>query len=184
MLGVGKRLINWGASKDLIVELDWWQSIQLPGNITVTALPARHFSGRWLNDRYSTLWGSFAIKGPSHNVYFGADSGYYNGFKTIGEKLGPFDLAMLDTGAYNKEWEDIHMGPENAVQATIDLQAKLLMPIHWGLFSLAFHPWKEPVERVIKAAQANNVPLVLPAPGETYDIDKGAYNSNWWQAYK
>lgn len=180
MLGVGKRLINWGADKNLVTELDWWQQIEVGNGFTITALPGRHFSGRWLTDRFSTLWGSFAIKGPLHNVYFGADSGYYDGFKKIGDRLGPFDLTMLDSGAYNKEWESIHMGPENAVQANIDLKGKLLMPIHWGTFNLAFHPWKEPAERAVKAAAINNVPLLLPAPGQTVDIKNGSYNSAWW----
>jgi L-ascorbate metabolism protein UlaG (beta-lactamase superfamily) len=184
MLGVGKRLIKWGADKDLVTELDWWQQKELNGGFIITALPARHFSGRWTNDRLSTLWGSFAIRGPLHNVYFGADSGYYDGFKKIGEELGPFDLTMLDTGAYNKEWESIHMGPENAVKANVDLKGKLLMPIHWGTFNLAFHPWTEPVERVIKAAQLQQVPLLLPAPGETRSISDGSYNSRWWESYK
>lgn len=121
LLGVGKRLTDWGADKSLVTELDWWQHIELSNGLSVTALPSRHFSGRWINDRFSTLWGSFAIKGPKHNVYFGADSGYYDGFKNIGDKLGPFDLTMLDSGAYNKEWESIHMGPENALRAHLDL---------------------------------------------------------------
>ena len=184
MLGVGKRLIQWGADKALITEVDWWQQKEIEGGFTITALPSRHFSGRWLSDRFSTLWGSFAVKGPLHNVYFGSDSGYYNGFKKIGDKLGPFDLTMLDTGAYNKEWEAIHMGPENAVKANIDLKGKLLMPIHWGTFNLAFHPWKEPVERVIKAAEMNDVPLFLPRPGETKDVNHAAYNSRWWESYQ
>jgi L-ascorbate metabolism protein UlaG (beta-lactamase superfamily) len=179
MLGVGKRLIGWGVDKALVTELDWWQQKHVDNHI-ITALPSRHFSGRWLNDRFKTLWGSFAIKGPTHNVYFGADSGYYSGFKTIGDKLGPFDLTMLDTGAYNKEWESIHMGPENAVQAHLDLKGNLLMPIHWGMFSLAFHPWTEPVERVIEAANQKGVALLLPTPGETVNVDEGAYNSGWW----
>jgi len=180
LLGVGKRLVNWGVDKNLVTELDWWQQFKVD-DFVITALPSRHFSGRWLADRFSTLWGSFAIKGPVHNVYFGADSGYYNGFKLIGEKLGPFDLTMLDTGAYHQEWESIHMGPENAVQAHLDLEGKLLLPIHWGTFNLALHPWTEPVERVMKAAEANNVQLLLPAPGETVNVDDGAYISKWWE---
>lgn len=184
MLGVGKRLIGWGADTGLITELDWWQHTELGNGLTVTALPSRPFSGRWLSDRFSTLWGSFSVKGPQHHVYFGADSGYYDGFKKIGDKLGPFDLTMLDTGAYNREWESIHMGPENAVQAHLDLKGKLLMPIHWGTFNLAFHPWTEPVERVLKAAEKSNVSLLLPTPGETRNINMGAYNSRWWEGYK
>jgi len=182
MLGVGKRLIDWGADKDLVTELDWWQQKELGNGVVVTALPSRHFSGRWITDRFSTLWGSFAIKGRNHNVYFGADSGYYDGFKTIGAKLGPFDLTLIDTGAYNKEWENIHMGPERAVTAHIDLGGKLLMPIHWGTFNLAFHPWKEPVQRVIKSAAAQHVSLLLPTPGETVKVE-GAYNSLWWDRF-
>ena len=184
MLGVGKRLIKWGIDKNLITELDWWQQTEVLKDFSITALPSRHFSGRSLSDRFSTLWGSFAIKGTTHQVYFGADSGYYNGFKTIGDKLGPFDLTLLDTGAYNKMWEEIHMGPENAVQAHLDLKGKILMPIHWGTFALAFHPWKEPVERIIKAAAKYNVTLLLPEPGETITVNSEGYNSKWWEKYQ
>jgi L-ascorbate metabolism protein UlaG (beta-lactamase superfamily) len=183
MLGVGKRLIGWGVKEELVMELDWWQSFSIDAGFQVTALPSRHFSGRWLNDRFSTLWGSFAIQGPIHNVYFGADSGYHDRFKEIGEKLGPFDLTMLDSGAYDEEWMSIHMGPENAVQSHLDLKGKMLMPIHWGTFNLAFHPWTEPVERVLQAAKEKQVPLLIPEPGQTMNVDDGAYNSNWWQKY-
>ena len=180
LLKVGDRLIKWGIDKSLITQLDWWQSAELGDGFGVTATPARHFSGRWLNDRFSTLWGALAIKGPLHHVFYGADSGYFEGFKTIGERLGPFDLTLLEIGAYNEEWASIHMGPENAIQAHIDLKGKYLLPIHWGTFSLAFHPWKEPVERLIKEAQRKNVLLVLPAPGETWQLAEGTYNSEWW----
>lgn len=179
MLGVGQRLINWGADRNRITELDWWQEATV-GNHKITALPARHFSGRGLTDRFRTLWGSFSIRGPRHHVYFGADSGYWEGFKTIGEKLGPFDLTMLDSGAYGDEWPLIHMGPENAIQAHRDLRGRLLMPIHWGTFKLAYHPWKEPVERVLAAAKVKDVKLMLPAPGETREIGTEAYHSEWW----
>lgn len=182
MLGVGQRLLKWGVSKNLVTELDWWQPIPL-GEHTITAAPARHFSGRWLGDRFTTLWGSFAIRGPRHNVYFGADSGYYEGFTAIGERLGPFDLAMLEIGAYNQEWETIHMGPENAAQATLDVKAACLLPIHWGTFNLAFHAWTEPVERLLLAAEKNAIPLILPTPGETVIIKGEALNSAWWQPY-
>jgi L-ascorbate metabolism protein UlaG (beta-lactamase superfamily) len=183
-LGVGRRLLKWGVPQNLVTELDWWQSLPFGDQHTLTAAPARHFSGRWLNDRFTTLWGSIAIKGPLHNVYYGADSGYYKGFVTIGEKLGPFDLALLEIGAYNEEWEAIHMGPENAVQAAIDVKAKLLMPIHWGTFNLAMHPWTEPIERLLAEAEKKNVSLVLPAPGEIVTVHDQAYNSRWWEKYK
>lgn len=183
-LGVGKRLKDWGVPSSLVTELDWWDSVSLGQGHAISAAPARHFSGRWLTDRFSTLWGSFAISGPLHKVYYGADSGYYDGFVTIGEKLGPFDLALLEIGAYNEEWEAIHMGPEKAVQAAIDLKADLLMPIHWGTFNLAMHAWQEPVERLITAAEKKAVPLVLPAPGETTTINGAPYNSGWWKNYR
>jgi L-ascorbate metabolism protein UlaG (beta-lactamase superfamily) len=182
MLGVGQRLINWGIPKEKVTELDWWQNTTLD-DIKITAAPARHFSGRWLNDRFKTLWGSFALRSPHSAVYFGADSGYYDGFKTIGEKLGPFDLTMLEIGAYNEDWMAIHMGPEGAIQAQKDLGSGLLLPIHWGTFSLAFHPWKEPVERLLAEAQKKDVQLILPKPGETFNIDRGSYNSKWWEEY-
>jgi L-ascorbate metabolism protein UlaG (beta-lactamase superfamily) len=181
MLGVGDRLAKWGIDKTIIIEMDWWQSLPLESNFTLTAAPARHFSGRWLKDRFRTLWGSFAIKGPVHNVFFGADSGYYDGFTRIGERLGPFDLTMLEIGAYGDQWPDIHMGPEPAVLAHTELRGKLLMPIHWGTFNLAFHPWKEPAERVLQQAMQKHVPLLLPTPGTTYDIKKGPWISGWWQ---
>lgn len=183
LLSVGKRLIKWGLPPELVSELDWWQSKELEGGITITAAPVRHFSGRWLNDRFKTLWGSFSIKSPQHNVFFGADSGYFNGFKEIGERLGPFDVAMLEIGAYNENWESIHMGPENAVQATLDIGNPLLMPIHWGTFNLAMHPWKEPVNRLMAEAERKNVSLVLPAPGETITLNRSAYNSFWWNQF-
>jgi L-ascorbate metabolism protein UlaG (beta-lactamase superfamily) len=182
MLGVGKRLLNWGVDKRLVTELDWWQSTKV-GEHSITAAPARHFSGRWLNDRFSTLWGSFVIKGPLHKVYYGADSGYYSGFVSIGEKLGPFDLVLLEIGAYNEEWLAVHMGPESAVQVALDLKARMVMPIHWGTFNLAMHPWKEPVERLQAEAGKKGVPLILPAPGETIQVNNDAYNSRWWEKF-
>jgi L-ascorbate metabolism protein UlaG (beta-lactamase superfamily) len=183
LLGVKKRLTDWGINKDQVSELDWWDTMLMDLDFKITVAPARHFSGRWLADRFATLWGSFAIQGPVHSVYFGADSGYYNGFTTIAEKLGPFNLALLEIGAYNEEWEAIHMGPEKAVQALIDLGSPPLMPIHWGTFNLAMHPWKEPVERLIAEAAKKGVRLLLPAPGETVIVDNQSYNSQWWMKY-
>lgn len=181
MLGVGKRLRKWGVTDALITELDWWQQKDLGDGVIITALPARHFSGRWINDRFTTLWGSFAIKTPHHNIYFGADSGYYEGFKTIGEALGPFDLTLLEIGAYNQRWADIHMGPEAAVQAHLDVGGKILLPLHWGTFALAFHTWTEPIERLLREAAKRNVSLIVPAPGETRTVSKGAYLNQWWE---
>lgn len=184
MLGVGKRLKDWGVPEKQITELDWWQSTNIGKDTVITATPARHFSGRWLGDRFKTLWGSFAIKSSAHNVFFGADSGYFNGFAQIAKHLGPFNLAMLEIGAYNEEWEAIHMGPISAVQATVDLGRPLLLPIHWGTFNLAFHSWKEPVERLIREAEERGIGLMLPAPGETVTVNEKPYNSHWWSLYQ
>jgi L-ascorbate metabolism protein UlaG (beta-lactamase superfamily) len=181
MLGVGKRLRKWGINPALITELDWWQQKELGDGFMLTALPARHFSGRSLTDRFTTLWGSFAIKSPNHNIYFGADSGYYEGFKMIGELLGPFDLTLLEIGAYNSLWADIHMGPENAIQAHLDVRGRLLLPLHWGTFALAFHSWTEPVERLITEATKKSVQLIVPEPGETRTLSNGAYLNRWWE---
>jgi L-ascorbate metabolism protein UlaG (beta-lactamase superfamily) len=181
MLGVGKRLLNWGIKKELVTELDWWQEKDLGDGFKLTALPARHFSGRWLTDRFTTLWGSFVIKAPRHNIYFGADSGYYEGFKKIGDNYGPFDLALLEIGAYNPMWADIHMGPENAAMAFQDVKGKLLLPLHWGTFALAFHPWTEPIERLLAAVKKTKMPVLVPAPGETRSLAAGAYINKWWK---
>jgi L-ascorbate metabolism protein UlaG (beta-lactamase superfamily) len=184
LLGVGQRLRNWGASPSLITELDWWESTSIGDGFVVAATPSRHFSGRWIRDRFKTLWGAFAIQSPLHNIFFGADSGYYDGFGQIAKRLGPFDVAMLEIGAYNEEWEAIHMGPVGAVQAAIDLERPLLLPIHWATFNLALHPWKEPVERLLREAEEKSVNLLLPAPGETINIKAMPYNSRWWEKYR
>lgn len=180
MLGVGERLQKWGIEKSLITELDWWQEVQLHG-LLITACPAQHFSGRWLNDRFSTLWGAFGIRASKHNLFYGADSGYFSGFSEIGNRLGPFDLTMLEIGAYHHLWPDIHMGPENAVRAHINLKGACLLPIHWGTFNLAFHAWTEPVERLIVAAENANVPLLLPAPGQPADLAQQPFQNKWWE---
>jgi L-ascorbate metabolism protein UlaG (beta-lactamase superfamily) len=178
-LGVASYLMQWGIPKERITEMNWIDKVVIANSCEVTALPTRHFSGRSLFNRFETLWSSFAIKTPAHNIYFGADSGWFDGFKEIGEVYGPFDLTMLEVGAYNPGWADIHMGPENAAKAHIALQGKLLMPIHWGTFNLSLHAWKEPVEKILQQAAAQNIQLFLPKPGEPTTVT-GAYNSAWW----
>ncbi|MCL4114627.1 UNVERIFIED_CONTAM: hypothetical protein GTU68_005361 [Idotea baltica] len=159
--------------------MDWWQQIDFHG-ITLVSTPARHFSGRGLTDRFSTLWCSWVIKGSSKNIFFGGDSGYDASFKEIGIKLGPFDFAMLECGQYDEQWAEIHMMPEETVQANIDLNSKLLMPIHWGAFKLGLHPWVEPAERVSKKAAELNVQLTTPKIGEPIILGEPAPNSKWW----
>ena len=179
-LGVGKYLESWGIVKNYINELDWGDSIMIDHDIVVTATPARHFSGRGITHRNETLWSSFVIKGPQHNIFFGADSGWFPGFKEIGEVFGPFDLTMLEIGAYGKNWPDIHMGPDNASNAHLALKGKLMMPIHWGTFNLALHAWDEPIKRLLDYAKTKNIDLFAPEPGKPTNVE-GAYISNWWK---
>ncbi len=178
-LGVGAILEGWGIAKSRITEMDWGQTAKVGNDLTITTTPARHFSGRGITNRNQTLWSSFVIKGNKHNIFFGADSGWFPGFHDIGNQFGPFDLAMLEVGAYGEGWLDIHMGPDNATNAHLALKGKVMMPIHWGTFNLAFHAWREPVERTIQYAKDKNIKLFLPKPGAVTDFN-GEHNSKWW----
>lgn len=184
--GVGRHLRRWGVSSDTIHEMNWMDTFTVPSRsatpLTLTALPARHFSGRSLK-RYTTLWSSFALNTERHAVYHGADSGYFDGFKEIGEAFGPFDLATLEIGAFDPLWADIHMGPDNAVRAAQDLRARVLMPIHWGTFNLAFHDWWQPPERLTEVAGAAGLPLWIPPPGLPTEFTGEPRNSFWWRRY-
>ncbi len=180
-LGVGRYIQKWGVEKNYISELDWGDSIMLDDDCNITATPSRHFSGRGIIGRMETLWSSFVIKSAKHNIFFGADSGWFPGFKEIGDTFGPFDLTMLEIGAYGKYWPDIHMGPDNASNAQIALNGKLMMPIHWGTFNLAPHAWYEPIERLIDYAQEKNIKLFVPEPGKPTEVKE--YNSEWWKKY-
>ena len=154
-LGVSKNTLkkNGASEENFISEMDWGDSVLVGSDCVITATPARHFSGRGIFGRNETLWSSFVIKGSRHNIFFGADSGWFPGFKEIGDKFGPFDLTMLEIGAYGKYWPDIHMGPDHASDAHLALKGKLMMPIHWGTFNLAPHAWYEPIERLINYAK-------------------------------
>ncbi|WPU95387.1 MBL fold metallo-hydrolase [Mucilaginibacter sabulilitoris] len=181
-VGVGQYLRKWGIVANYITEMDWGDSVMIGNDIVVTATPSRHFSGRGIINRNETLWSSFVIKGPMHNIYFGADSGWSPSFAEIGEAFGPFDLTTLEVGAYGKYWPDIHMGPDHATNAHLALKGKLMMPIHYGTFNLAPHAWYEPVERLEKLAADKRIQLFVPKPGEPTEVT-GEYNSNWWKPY-
>ncbi len=181
-LGLRRYLESWGACGRQITELNWGETSSIPGGIQITATPARHFSGRALWNRNRTLWSSFVLRGPTHNIFFGADSGPFPGFQEIGDACGPFDLTLLEIGAYDADWPDIHMGPLHAAEAHLALRGKLLLPIHWGLFNLAFHPWQEPVERLLSYAKQKNIPLLLPRPGHPTEVTGATLNTFWWEA--
>ena len=178
-LGVGAILAKYGITTGDCTELNWTDNTQV-GTLTISALPARHFSGRSLFNRFETLWASFVLAGPKHRVYYGADSGEWFGFHEIGAAFGPFDLTMLEIGAANPLWADIHMGPEGAVRSFRELGGSgLLMPIHWGLFDLALHGWKEPIESVFAV---ESLRLWSPEPGMPTEVVEGQeVRSEWWR---
>jgi L-ascorbate metabolism protein UlaG (beta-lactamase superfamily) len=181
-LGVGAHLRAWGIPERRIVELDWNHSATID-ELTVVCLPARHFSGR-LFSRNNTLWASWGLIGPAHRAYFGGDTGYTKSFAGIGADHGPFDLTLMPIGAYNSGWPDIHMNPEEAVRAHLDVTdpgTGLLVPIHWGTFRLAPHPWAEPVERLIEAADADHVGVAVPTPGQRIDPARPGMFNSWWR---
>ncbi|HTD39492.1 MAG TPA: MBL fold metallo-hydrolase [Mucilaginibacter sp.] len=177
--GVGAHLENWGILRNFISELDWGDSAMITADCILTATPARHFSGRGISGRNETLWASFVIKTPQHNIFYGADSGWFPGFKEIGELYGPFDLTMLEIGAYGKYWPDIHMGPDHASNAHPALKGELMMPIHWGTFNLSTHAWDEPIERLLQYAKEKKIELFIPEPGKPTEVN-GPLNSEWW----
>jgi L-ascorbate metabolism protein UlaG (beta-lactamase superfamily) len=193
-LGIGRRLESWGVGRQRITELNWGETASLPSSshrrasahraasCHITAAPARHFSGRSLWQRNETLWSSFVIRSGWRKIFFGGDSGLFPGFREIGDAYGPFDLTMVEIGAYDNDWPDVHMGPEKAVEAHLALRGKLLLPIHWGLFNLAFHPWREPIERLTALAEWKNIPLLLPKPGNPTEVTGASLNTFWWEA--
>ena len=179
-LGVGAHLERWGVSADKITELDWWEDTNLPSNVKITATPARHFSGRSFA-RGRTLWSSFVLDLPGYRIFLGGDSGYDKTFKELGEKFGPFDLAILECGQYNTMWPTIHMFPEEVVTAGQDLRAKAVLPVHWGKFALAYHSWTEPVERFTKQANEVGFPYTTPRIGEPVVIGGTLPKTAWWK---
>ncbi|MFC5652528.1 MBL fold metallo-hydrolase [Paenibacillus solisilvae] len=182
-LGVGVHLERWGVDPERIEEHDWWDEFEFEG-LTLASTPARHFSGRRGMDRDSTLWCSWVIASQETRVFFSGDSGYGPHFAEIGNKYGPFDLTLMECGQYDERWAAIHMMPEETVQAHLDLLGKLMIPVHWGAFTLALHSWTDPAERAVKAAAAHNTPICTPRIGETVVIGaSGLPASPWWEAF-
>ena len=177
--GVGDRLIAWGIPANKIQQLGWWQSTQVQG-VELVATPAQHFSGRSLSDRDQTLWASWTILNQEQRIFFSGDSGYFAGFKEIGDKYGPFDLTLIETGAYDKQWPDVHMQPEESLQAHLDLRGKRLLPIHNGTFDLALHAWHEPFDRIVDLAHQHQVKISTPMMGEAVDIAEAQSGQRWW----
>jgi L-ascorbate metabolism protein UlaG (beta-lactamase superfamily) len=184
-LGVAAHLEGWGVAPERLVEHDWWQRHRLGGGVEVVSTPSRHFSGRGLFDRNETLWTSWVIVGPQHRVYFSGDTGQTAAFQTIREKLGPFDVAMLEIGQYHPSWGQIHLGPVGALDALKALGARFLLPVHWATFELGLHAWSEPAETLHTEAGRRGVSLVTPRLGEPVEPTAGGAASPstpWWRA--
>ncbi|KAF1017407.1 MAG: hypothetical protein GAK31_00672 [Stenotrophomonas maltophilia] len=179
-LGVGDQLIAWGIAADKVEQLDWWQSTEV-GGLRLTATPAQHFSGRGLGDSDRSLWASWVIQDDGFRIFFSGDTGYFDGFKAIGEKYGPFDLTMIETGAYDPRWAFVHMQPEQTLQAHLDLRGRWLLPIHNGTFDLALHRWEQPFERITALATEHGVDVATPRMGEALDMAAPVHGSRWWQ---
>ncbi|WP_088067237.1 MBL fold metallo-hydrolase [Gottfriedia luciferensis] len=180
-LGVGSHLESWGVSRECISEHNWWDEFRFE-HLTLACTPARHFSGRSLTDRNATLWCSWVILSEKTKIYFSGDSGYAPHFKEIGEKYGPFDIAFMECGQYDARWSVIHMLPEETVKAFTDVKGEVLVPIHFGAFTLAFHDWNDPIERAVKAAKENGVKYATPKIGETINLTTGDFPSSiWWK---
>ncbi|MDO3705955.1 MBL fold metallo-hydrolase [Micromonospora sp. C28SCA-DRY-2] len=179
-LGVGAHLDRWGVPAERIVELDWSECHRVAG-LEFTATAAQHFSGRGLR-RDGTLWSSWVIAGARRKVFYTGDSGYFDGYAEIGAEHGPFDVTLMQIGAYDRAWPSIHMFPEEAVDAHLDLRGGLLIPVHWATFNLALHDWSEPVDRLWAEAKARDVRLAVPRPGERVVVDDPPAVDGWWQS--
>ncbi len=180
-LGVRVHLEKWGVPPENITDLDWWDEVELTQDLKITLTPARHFTGRGLTNRMTTLWGGWAFLGTHGKVFFSGDSGYFNGFKEMGEKFGSFDLAFIECGQYNVDWEAIHMLPEQSAQAAEDVRAKFVVPIHWGKFKLSTHSWIEPIERFLNASENKSFQTLTPKPNELVCLSEISDVNFWWR---
>jgi len=179
-LGVGQLLVSWGIPALQVRELDWWDGTEVDG-IHFVSTPAQHFSGRSLTDSDRTLWSSWVMLAPQFRLFFSGDSGYFKGFKTIGDRYGPFDMSFIETGAYDHKWAYVHMQPEESFQAFRDLRSKWLFPIHNGTFDLAMHVWDEPFERITRLATMQHAPISTPVMGERVGFLDPHPGSTWWR---
>ena len=178
-LNVGAYLVRWGVPESRIRELDWWESIRI-GTIEIVATPARHASGRARPQTDQTLWAGYAFIGPKHRAWYSGDTGFHSSLERIGTRLGPFDVTLIESGQYDADWADWHLGPEQAVEAHRLVQGKRMIPVHWGLLKLAHHSWTEPIERVLVAARCTSVDVLTPRPGESIEPTDPPPLQRWW----
>jgi L-ascorbate metabolism protein UlaG (beta-lactamase superfamily) len=183
-LGVGAHLERWGVSAAKIIELDWWDSRAF-GDLTLWAVPARHASGRMLFvDDGAKLWAGYAFIGARRRVYYSGDTGLFPALWTIGERLGPFDLTMIEIGQYDRAWPDWHLGPEQAVEAHRRVRGAVMLPVHWGLFALASHAWTEPIERALVAGRDAGAVVISPRPGQSVEPTVERPQERWWPSLR
>jgi L-ascorbate metabolism protein UlaG (beta-lactamase superfamily) len=180
-LGVGAHLESWGIPPERIIELDWWESTEIAG-LTITAAPSQHFSGRGVGSRNATLWSSFVVRGPRRSVFFSGDTGLTGEYAEIKSRLGPFDLVMLEVGAFHPAWGDIHLGPENALEALALLGNPSFLPVHWGTFNLALHAWDDPPEVLADLGPKRSAHLVMPKLGEAVEPSRFERLDPWWRS--
>jgi len=179
-LGIGAHLKKWKIREDQFAELDWWETSTI-GGVRFVCTPARHFSGRNYFDYNRTLWSSWSIIGTKHKVFHSGDTGYSNHFQEIGLRFGPFDLTLMKVGGYDHYWPDIHLNPEQAVDAHLDVRGQRLLPVHWSSFDLSLHDWDEPIKRTAKAAKLKNIDLITPHIGEIVAADLPFSSTCWWE---
>ena len=179
-LGVGAHLEYWGISPERIREHQWWGESIFDEDLTLVCTPARHFSGRFLVDKDKTLWSGWALLGRDKRVYYSGDTAMFPELTKIGKRYGPFDATMIETGAYNQLWTDVHLGPEQAVLAHQMVQGDLMIPVHWGMFDLGLHGWTEPIERTLIAAHKSGVRVTTLRPGESVEPSLPITQDRWW----
>jgi L-ascorbate metabolism protein UlaG (beta-lactamase superfamily) len=181
-LGLGDTMVSWGYSDKSVKDLDWFEKIVADNDsLSITFAPSRHYSARRMA-RFENLWGSYIIKGSKKNLYFSGDSGYGKHFKMIGEQYGPFDFVSLDSGQYNEKWKYIHMRPEQALQAAVDLKTSYYLPAHIGRFALAQHDWREPFEIIEAEMSKYDVQIIIRKIGTPIDINHPkAEIDKWWK---
>ena len=181
-LGNREQLIAWDVPSDQVTELDWWQSATL-GELKIVATPSRHYSNRSIADYKQALWASWTILGPDHRIFVSGDTGYSKVFSQIGEKFGPFDATIIKIGAYGpgQSWRDVHMDPQQALKVHQDVRGKIMLPVHWGTYNLAYHAWDEPIIRSVAAAREAKITLATPRPGRFFETNGDVPNENWWK---
>lgn len=188
-LGVGAHLRRWGIAASKMIELDWWEEADLggagPGSLSFVATPAQHFSGRTgISSKMETLWASWVIKSPTRRMFFSGDSGYDTHYKSIGERLGPFDLVFMDSGQYNERWRAVHNMPHDVITGFMELRGNYLVPVHWGMFDMSLHNWFDPPSKISKLAKQNNINLITPRLGAIIRLEDPPLFDEWWREVK